>query len=348
MTTLPVAGFFSDSARINSEAKTAWDDLLKVHRELQGGSARTELTIAAGSITPTGGIHTVDTEADAATDILDNIVQTNHPNGRLLIISTEDEARDVTVTNAAGGAGQIFLNGAPGDFAMISTTMRLILQRSGTSWLEIGRFYGSQFAAERARLGLGTAAVLNTGTAEGDIPLVSDARMQGRHTLWIPASDMTPTTTNGAAVGLVELVTNDVMRDTLDFNQTTLERAQFSVTMPKSWDHTSTIQARFQWTAAAGAGNVVWGIKAIAYANSDPLDVAFGTTRTAAADVMLAFNKVHASAELGTALTPAGTPADTEYIIFQVIRLAASDTLSGDAMLLGVELYITLSDGEDT
>ena len=231
MTALPVPGFFTDSARINSEAKTAWDNLLEVHRQLQGGDARTELTIATGSVTPTLGIHTVDTESDAATDFLDNIVQTNHPDGRLLIISAEDGARDVVVRDAQGGAGQI-LTADSANITLTTTDMRLILQRVGTNWEEVGRFYGTDLTAYRAYLELGTAAVLNTGTAESNIPLVSDALMQGKHTIWVPAGSMVPKTTNGAARGLVELATNDIMLDTLDFDTTTEEFAMVMIAMP--------------------------------------------------------------------------------------------------------------------
>ncbi len=344
MTTLPATSFFTNGSRTNAEAKSGQDDMLAVHRELQGGDTRTELTIATGAITPTLGIHTVDTEADAATDNLDNILTTNHPDGRLLIISTADSARDVLVRDAQGGAGQIFLADSL-NFDLTGTSMRLILQRVGADWVEVGRHFGDQLSAFRDYLGLGTAAVLNTGTAEADIPLVSDAMMQGRKTKYIDPSEMTPTTTNGAALSTFELPTNDVMRVAYAFDDIVSEKIQFGFKFPKSWDE-GTVSLRFTWSAAAGAGTVIFGVKATAYGDNDALDVAWGATVDAAADTMLTLNNVHVTGETA-AVTIGGSPGSEDYVLFQVIRNIA-DNLSDDALLLGIELFYTVSDGEDT
>jgi len=220
----------------------------------------------------------------------------------------------------------------------------LILQRVGTDWIEVGRFYGTNLAQQRTDLGLGTAAVLNTGTAEGDIPLVSDALMQGKHTVWVPAVAMTPLTTNGAAVGTLELGTNDVMLVTLDYDQTTSELAQFTITPPKSWNE-GTVQARFRFTAASGSGTVIFGIKGVAISNDDPIDATFGSTADSSAITLTAANDLHLSSTV--TVTIGGTPVTVDTLIFQVVR-NISDTLTADAKLMGVELFLTITDGEDT
>lgn len=56
------------------------------------------LTIASGSITPTGTYHLVDTEGAAASDDLDTIASPT--NGQHLILRTANSSRDVVVTNA--------------------------------------------------------------------------------------------------------------------------------------------------------------------------------------------------------------------------------------------------------
>jgi len=56
------------------------------------------LTIATGSITPTGVYHLVDTEAAAASDDLDTIASPT--NGQNLTLRTVNSARDVVITNA--------------------------------------------------------------------------------------------------------------------------------------------------------------------------------------------------------------------------------------------------------
>ena len=69
---------------------------------LQNGVAATELTIASGAITPTQASHTVDTEADAASDALDTITATNFKAGDILTLAAASAARTVVVTHNAG------------------------------------------------------------------------------------------------------------------------------------------------------------------------------------------------------------------------------------------------------
>ncbi len=153
MTAIPVAGFFTDGARINSEAKTAQDDMLAILRELQGGSARTTLTISAGSVTPTSGHHAIAVES-GSTDNLDNILQTNHPDGRMLIISADDGAKDIVVRNNQGGAGQI-TTGDGTDFTLSTTNMYMVLLRVGAAWQVIDITFGSNKAGHRTHFGTG-------------------------------------------------------------------------------------------------------------------------------------------------------------------------------------------------
>jgi hypothetical protein len=112
MTTLPAAGLFTNAATTNGQAKQAQDDMLAVQRQQPGGSAMSELTIAAGAITPTSGLHSVDTELDAASDDLDAIDQTNLPDGSLLFIRNDTDGRAVVVKHGIVGAGTA--SSAPG------------------------------------------------------------------------------------------------------------------------------------------------------------------------------------------------------------------------------------------
>ena len=152
MTTLPVAGFFTDPARINSEAKQGHDDDLAVIRELLGGEAESTLTIAAGSVTPDRAIHAIDTEAAASTDDLANIDQTNHPDGRLLMIRAANASRTVVVKHLAGGAGQVRLADAA-DFPFDDADKLLLLRRLGAQWGEVTRAFAADKAAARTFLG---------------------------------------------------------------------------------------------------------------------------------------------------------------------------------------------------
>lgn len=170
----------------------------------------------------------------------------------------------------------------------------------------------------------------------------------GQQTIWVPASAMTARTTNGAASGSVETTTNKVMLTTLDFDTTTQEFAQFAIQMPKGWDE-GTLIAQFIWSHAATTTNfgVVWQLAAVAFADDDAADTAFGTAQTAT-DTGGTTNDIYISPET-SAITVAGSPAAEEYVVFQVARVPAnaSDTMAIDARLHGVKVHYTIDAGKD-
>jgi hypothetical protein len=175
---------------------------------------------------------------------------------------------------------------------------------------------------------------------------VSD--VTGQQTIWVPAGAMTTRTTNGAASGTVETATNRVMLKTLDFDTTTQEFAQFAIQMPKGWNE-STLICQFVWTHPATTTNfgVVWAIEAVAFANDDPADTAFGTA-VQVADTGGTTNDIYITAET-SALTVAGSPGAEEWVVFQVKRVPAdgSDTMAVDADLIGVKIHYTTDAAKD-
>lgn len=168
----------------------------------------------------------------------------------------------------------------------------------------------------------------------------------GKETIFIPAGAMTARTTNGAASGTTELATNDVMLSSLDFDQTTEEGAGFWIAMPKSWNE-STVTFKPFWTAASGSGGVVWGLAAYSFSDDDALDTAVSGQQTST-DTLLAANDMHIGSE-SSAITIGGTPAEGDMVYFEITREVAngSDTLTADAKLLGVHVYITTNASTD-
>jgi hypothetical protein len=166
------------------------------------------------------------------------------------------------------------------------------------------------------------------------------ADVVGQQTIFIPAGAMTPTTTNGAAPGKTELTTNKIMVNYLAFDAATVEKAQIMVLMPKSWNRGSII-AQFVASQPAGSGNVVWGAKAVAFANDDGLDAAFGTVQKVTATGGTA-NDAYLSGETA-GFTVAGSPGSEELVCFEFTREAADggDTIAVDAWLIGVKLHYT-------
>lgn len=206
---------------------------------------------------------------------------------------------------------------------------------------------GTSTAASETASGiveLATTAEAETGTdtARAVTPAGVLAAVAGKQTIWVPAVAMVSRTTNGPSVGTVETTTNKVMIKTLDFDAATPEYAQFAVQMPKNWNE-GTLVFQFVWSHAATATNfdVIWAAEAVAFANDDALDTAFGTTQNTT-DTGGTTNDIYISPELA-ALTVAGSPAAEEYVVFQIWRWGsnASDTLAIDARLHGVKIHYT-------
>lgn len=126
----------------NAQFQGYIEDLRDVVSSLLGGAVRTELTIASGAVTPAvrdhGGVFSIDTEGNAASDTLDTVTQTNTHAGQIIILQAENASRVVTLNHAAGGAGQLLL--ADGvDFVFASTTAAIAFQQRSTDWVEIWR-----------------------------------------------------------------------------------------------------------------------------------------------------------------------------------------------------------------
>lgn len=112
-----------------------------------------EVTIAGGVIAVTQTYHTVDTEADAASDNLDTI--NGGQVGDRLILRTANDARDVTVRN---GVGNIYLSGGM-DTTLSSTQAMIELFCLGTVWVDaMGDAVSSTFTRLVARTALGASA----------------------------------------------------------------------------------------------------------------------------------------------------------------------------------------------
>lgn len=190
---------------------------------------------------------------------------------------------------------------------------------------------------------IATGKVLGNISGSSAFPTAVSAL--GLNTIYCPATGMVSRTTNGPASGSVETSTNKVMIKTLDFDASTIEYAQFSVAMPKSWNN-GTVTAVFHWSHAATTTNfgVVWGIQGAAFSDGDSLDgTAFGTA-VEVTDTGGNTSYEYISSTTA-ACTIAGSPATGDRVVFQIYRKASdgSDTLAVDARLHGVKLYYTNS-----
>ena len=171
----------------------------------------------------------------------------------------------------------------------------------------------------------------------------------GRHAIYIAAGSMRPSSTGGCA-SLATLAIGSGQPDihTLDFDATTQEYAQFSVTKPKSWDE-GTVTFAPVWSHAATTTNfgVVWDLQGVAIGNDDALAASFGTAQTSA-DTGGTTNKLYVGPE-SSAITIAGTPAAEDTVFYRLSRVTGngSDTMAIDARLHGIVLFVTTNAEND-
>lgn len=196
--------------------------------------------------------------------------------------------------------------------------------------------------------GSGATWTIDNGAVTDD-NLAAVVKPIGVQDLFVPAAAMWPRVTNGCSpLAQTEMTTSLFNIQTLDFNQTTQQFAQFQITLPRKYNN-STITAKVYWTAAAGTASqgVVWGISMGSYRNDDALTTALGTAQTVT-DTLIATNDLHIS-DATAAITPAGTLQDENFMCVQISRNPAdgSDTLAADAKLLGVSFRITVDAAKD-
>lgn len=176
----------------------------------------------------------------------------------------------------------------------------------------------------------------------------SAIKVAGKETIWVPAIAMYPNTTNPAEAAQVELTAGQPELKVLDFDASTDEFAQFAVSFPKSWNEgTVTYQAYFT-SAGTNTGNCIWTLAGVAISDDDAIDTAFGTAVSVTKAHSGTANDLDVSSE-SSAITIAGTPAAGDEVFFQISRDAdnGSDTLTGDARLLGIRFFFTTDAAND-
>ena len=251
-----------------------------------------------------------------------------------------------------------------------SDAVRITFTRSGNAGSGSGDMQASNNLSDvadastsRTNLGLGTAAVLNVGTSANNIvqldgsskiPAVDGTQvtgigLQGKHSIFIPASAMRPTVSNGcAAITDAETTSGRPDMQVLDFDASADEHAQFQIAMPKSWNE-GTITFQVYWcSTATDTDGVTWALQGVACSDSDTIDVAYGTAVTVDDANLSAAEDLCVSAESG-AVTIAGSPAAGDMTFFRIFRDVSdsNDTAAEDARLIGCKIFLTTDSGND-
>ena len=224
-------------------------------------------------------------------------------NESILFTATSSAINEITVTNAA----------ASGDPAISAT--------------------GGDTNIDLNLVAKGTGVVQSNGSA---------LAVTGKQTIWVPATAMYATTTNGCAdIDQTELTAGQPELKTLDFDPSSDENAQFTIAFPKAWDPSQLIMYQVFWTAnSTNTGNCIWNLKGVGIADNDAIDTAFGTAVAITDAHSGTANDLNVTAQSGS-VTIAGSPAADEDVFFNISRDAndGSDTFTGDAKLLGIKIF---------
>ena len=170
----------------------------------------------------------------------------------------------------------------------------------------------------------------------------------GKQTIWVPATAMTPTASNGCAnLATVETTAGRPDMNVLDFDKDSDEFAQFSVAFPKSWN-AGTVTFQFYWSGNASTDGVAMSLQGVAFADNDSIDTAYGTAVVVQDDAQGAVEELLVSAE-SSAITIAGSPGDNELVYFRIGRDVSdsNDDMAADCRLHGVKLFFTTDAAND-
>ena len=125
-------------------------------------SADTELTISSGAVTVTQSFHTIDTEADAASDTLTTI--NGGSEGMWLVIRAENAARTVIVDH--GGGNINLITGEDFNLADTSEALLLFYDAALTTWfgVPLGQTTTNTWSVAKVKTGADQGALLSTVT----------------------------------------------------------------------------------------------------------------------------------------------------------------------------------------
>ena len=185
-------------------------------------------------------------------------------------------------------------------------------------------------------------------SAAGEVTIEGVAiKKVGLENIWVPATAMTPSETNGCA-SLTSVETSSGRPDliVLDFDKSSDEFAHFSIAMPKSWNE-GTITFQAYWTSAStDTGTVAWAMSGVSFGDNDLIDQDYGTTVVATAKAHSGTAEdLNISAVSGN-LTVANAAAD-ELAFFEIFRDVSADDHDADARLLGVKIFYTTDTSTD-
>jgi len=294
--------------------------------ELSAQTFTGDVTASGGTFLPTGDTAAGD-DAAVGYAAADGLVLTGQ--GSTSDVTIKNDADATVMSIATGTTGATFAGDVivpDGDFILGSTAV-------------------TSTAAELNILDGVTSTAAELNKLDG----VGTLKQAGKETIWVPASAMQPTTSNGcSALTTVETTAGRPDMVVLDFDDGSDEHAQFSVAFPKSYN-LGTVTFRAYWTTTAtDTDGCTWGLQGVAMNDNETIDIAYGTAVVVDDAAQGAAEELYITAESG-AITIAGTMADEDLCFFRVFRDVSdsNDDMAEDARLIGIKLFFTTDAAND-
>jgi len=331
----------------NSDAKYASQKATKTYVDnkvttaLAGIEWKASVLVATTSNITLSGEQTIDGVLTSASRVLVKDQSTGSQNG-IYISASGSWARATDADSAAeleGATVNVEQGTSNGNTTWVQTADSITIGSTALVFSQLGTSVPDASGSTKGIAKLYTSVGTNT---DGSMDQASiKAAIIGLQDLFVPASAMWPRVTNGCAdLSKTEMVTSLVNIQTLDFDPDTQTYAQFGISLPTNWNN-GTVTAKIYWMAATGSGDVKWQIKGGAYSDNDLFTTALGTAQSVT-DTLLAASKLQITAAT-SAITLAGSPADSDMLFFEISRVAAdgADTLTSNAKLIGVVITLT-------
>jgi len=318
------------------------------------------LSFGDGDVTLTG-TQTLTNKTLTAPKIADaGFIADANGNEQIIFQTTTSAVNELEVTNGATGNPPII--GASGE-----TNVDVHIKPKGTGETRIGTgaaaatltTSGAHDLVLDTNSGTDSGSITITDAADGNINIApngngvvqaggSAVKVAGKETIWVPAPAMYGPTTNPADAAQVETTATRPDLKVFDFDASTQQFTQFTIAMPKSWNE-GTLTYQVYWSpSTTNTGNAIFGLQAVACADNDTIDVAYGTA-IEVTDAGIGTVEDQQITSESSAMTVAGSPAAGEQTYFQLFRKAADggDTFTGECRVLGVKVFFTTDAAND-
>ena len=213
--------------------------------------------------------------------------------GDQLVFATANDGTNPDIDTLAFGDGDVTLTGTQTLTNKTLTSPAIGTKISDTNGNELINFTATGSAVNEitiANAATGVTGPVISATGETNVGINvnpkgsgvfnsggSAVKIAGKETIWVPAAAMYGPTTNPADQAQVETTATRPDLKVFDFDASTKQYTQFTIAMPKSWNE-GTLTYQVYWSpSTTNTGDAIFGLQAVACADSDTIDVEYGT-----------------------------------------------------------------------